>query len=810
MRAGSPRRGHRRWRLAIGWAAALSLPTGGLAGMGALAPQAAASTTAVTAAAASTATGQDPKATVVYRKLTLANGDTATVYSNGLAEVLTPGKRSVEYRVLPPSGMGVPGTASALPSRSRLLFDLSTAPASPYVAGDFEVVLVPSVTATAPRRTVSPAELSRLRRASARPGAAPSGPVPRYTTSAPLNRTLAAVGAGSMTQVFRGVPASTLDGMAAAARRNGTRLSLNRAYVVHVTSGTMATALAALSASPQVAYVSPDWTVAAMSTSPVTVPAATRRAAAAMAATMAGHRAAAPAAGGQGLPALPSNYALQASAQSLLNRPGMDWVPAYEALESRYHQLPGTGETITDVSLGDLDSAGLPPSDPCSFWSSVFGPTTIVQNGQRYLDLPSMPLIPTWTASSSATLNPTGEVCGVDPYDTEIGLDFTMMAPLPHQMQRPGAIGSGLTDLLGIAPGANYRLVVPSSTSGSITSVDAAFLAAARQSPRPNVITASLGFGLDAYGFPSRYLEDDPLTEALISALVHEYHINVSVSANDGLRTATNAAVSPTGGSAATNVALPGSAPTNLNDVELSTVPSRVPDSGSIDAGGTTLDDIFAAPPQNPANAGLAAQQAFPEVRWDGFTSFSSGFGTRVNVSAPADNVLGLEHAFGGSATSVSVVDIGGTSASAQEVGAAAAVVQQAARLAGNAAIAGNPLALRSYLERTGTAVPSVPQADQNINVGPQVDLGRAVRLLLGGQPSPGVARVAVAQRQTIGGFGAFFTTGTDPAAISLAGYGQNALVTIAPDWVGMPPGASYRLSAVSATGGRTPLASGP
>src|SRR5205807_8200368 len=115
-------------------------------------------------------------------------------------------------------------------------------------------------------------------------------------------------------------------------------------------------------------------------------------------------------------------------------------------------------------------------------------------------DWPSMPLIPTYTASSAGVLDPGGETCGDDPQLAEIGLDFSMMAPLPHQLQRPDEPGSGLTDLLGIAPGASYRLVVPADPGGLVSDVDAAFLAAATQTPRPDVITASLAFGLDAYG----------------------------------------------------------------------------------------------------------------------------------------------------------------------------------------------------------------------------------------------------------------------------------------------------------------------
>jgi hypothetical protein len=388
-----------------------------------------------------------------------------------------------------------------------------------------------------------------------------------------------------------------------------------------------------------------------------------------------------------------------------------------------------------------------------------------------------------------------------------------MMAPLPHNLQRPGDTGSGLTDLLGIAPGAKYRLVVTSDSTGASTSVDQSFLAAAQQTPRPNVITASLAFGLDSEGFPSRFLEDDPLTEALISSITRQYHVIVSVSANDGLRTSTNAAVSPSGGSAATNVTATGSTPTNINSIQFSTGPSADFDSGSIDSGGTTLDDIAAAPPQDPANAALASQHAFAETRYDGYGSFSSGYGSRVNVSAPSDNLVAFEHTFGGAPDAVTVDNIGGTSGSSQEIGAAAAVVQQAARLAGDTSVATNPLTLRSELEKTGTPVPAVPQADTNLNVGPQVNLGDAVSSVLataGVSLAPGVARVAVEQRQPYDGYlNQVISTNTDPSAISLAGIDQNAYLTISPDWVALPSGSTYRLSVAKSTGGNRTLGTG-
>ncbi|HEY1917281.1 MAG TPA: hypothetical protein VGH27_17085 [Streptosporangiaceae bacterium] len=744
---------------------------------------------AATPASASGGSAQrTAKPTVVYRDLKLVNGDTATVYSSGLAEIFNPARTKVEYRNVTPTGDAATGTAASLPSKPQLIFDLVKAPAQAYVPGEYEMVLANTVSATQQTRLVPRAALARHE-------------VADYTTNSTFNRLLASLGVDQMSAVFPAAAAQKLKPQAG-------QLNLAKAYVLHVTSSAEPAALDALTGSASVAYAAPDWTVSTTATNPVTVPAATVAAAKASAQRMAAQPAKRTDAA---LPALPANYALSSSEQSLLNRPGVNWAPAYEQLESKYHQLPGTGEIITDVSLTDLTSAGIPSTDPCYGYESAYGPTSIIQNGQRYIDWPSMPLIPAWTSSVSGALDPTGEVCGEDPQNEEVGLDFAMMAPLPHNLQRPGESGSGLTDLLGIAPGAKYRLVVTSDSTGATTSIDQSFLAAAQQTPKPNVITASLAFGLDSEGFPSRFLEDDPLTESLLYSIVHQYKIVVSVSANDGLRTSTNAPVSPSGGSAATNVAKPGSTPSNLNSIQFSTGPSSDYDSGSIDAGGTTLDDISAAPPQNAESATLASQHAFPETRYDGYGSFSSGYGSRVNVSAPSDNLVAFEHTFGGAADAVTVDNIGGTSGSSQEVGAAAAVVQQAARLAGNTSLADNPLGLRSELEKTATAVPATGQQDTKLNVGPQVNLGNAVSAVLGSSMPAGVARVAVEQRQAYPGYlNEVFSTNTDPSAISLAGVDQDAYITLSPDWVGLPAGATYRLSVSKATGGSKQLGTGP
>ena len=262
---------------------------------------------------------------------------------------------------------------------------------------------------------------------------------------------------------------------------------------------------------------------------------------------------------------------------------------AYSLLQNRFGQLPGAGEVITNVSIGDLtDQTMADAGDP---YVQFFGPTTIVQNGQRYLDLPSMPLIPTYTAGPSGTLDPLGSTENEDPALGEVMLDFGVMAPLPHDAAAPLDLGSGVTDLLGIAPGAQYRLVVPQQPT--FDQIAVALLAAAQQTPRPNVITASLGFGTDAFGFPGRYLEDDPILQTVIASIVQQYHIVVTISANDGTRLFTPTAVGPDGGSTATNTTRDPGATTDINDDQTSTTPTQVLDSGAIAVGGTTLDDTL-------------------------------------------------------------------------------------------------------------------------------------------------------------------------------------------------------------------------
>ena len=621
------------------------------------------------------------------------------------------------------------------------------------------------------------------------------------TTNASVNSALAKVGAVSVQPMFPDLSATDAAQLTASARSRlgASALDLSKIVLVNLKSGNADTAAKILAATPGVTSALPDLQVTTMSTPPSPLPTALINDAQAAARTMRADKASSAAPG----EALPTNFGLADSAQSYLNAGGVDAMGAYSLLEKRFGQLPGTGEVITNVSLGDLTDESM--ADAGDQYVQANGPTTIIQNGQRYLDLPSMPLIPTYVADPNGKLNPLGSTEGQDPSLGEVMLDFSVMAPLPHNLQRPSAVGSGLTDLLGIAPGAKYRLVVPSEPTYDQIAV--ALLSAAQQNPRPNVITASLGFGTDASGFPSRYLEDDPVLQTVIASIVQRYHIVVTIAANDGTRLYTPAAVGPDGGSTPTNVTRDPRAATNINDDQYSTTPSEVLDSGAIAVGGTTLDDITAVSPQT--GGPLSTNPTFATTRTDGGGNFSSGFGSRINVSAPSDGIVSFEHTppggTQGTPQEVTPVLTGGTSASAPMTAAAAAIVLQAARLTGQSM---SPEDVRSLLEKTGRQVATPPQIDQSLNVGRQIDITAAVSAVLGNarqQPQGGssttIVRLSVAHRQEIGALGGEFIEYTDPNMISLTDQsyqsngviqtleGLNGPVTIGADVTGLPIG---------------------
>jgi hypothetical protein len=490
---------------------------------------------------------------------------------------------------------------------------------------------------------------------------------------------------------------------------------------------------------------------------------------------------------------VPTNAGLTTSLQSYLNAQGVDAVGAFHDTDAYLHALPGTGQIITNVSIGDLTDQSMAGDG----YVDTYGPTTIVKNGQRYLDVPSMPLIPTYVADNDAHLDATGSTEGQDPTLGEVLLDFSMMAPLPHDRQRPEATGDGVTDLLGIAPGAGYRLVIPKEPS--FEGINAALRAAAAQTPRPSVITASLGFGTDgSLGFPSRWLEDDPTIRATLADIVGS-GIAVVVSSNDGTRLALPVSVGPDGGSTPTNLTTSASAQTDIDDVTPTTTPSLVKDTGVISAGSTTLDDTLAS---SDIRNGV-----YPTTRYDGSTAYSSGFGSRVDLATPGDNLPAFEHVCTKSpcgAQDVGVVLSGGTSASAPMIAAAVADVLQAAKATHQTL---TPRQVRDLLVATARPVAQTPQTDQALHVGPQLDVTAAVEKVLshGFAILSSAVRMSVAQRQLLPSTSAtYFEEDTDPAAIDLAGpadangnlSGQNAVspITFGLDMTGDRAGITYRL----------------
>ncbi|WP_189316567.1 S8 family serine peptidase [Streptomyces brasiliensis] len=480
---------------------------------------------------------------------------------------------------------------------------------------------------------------------------------------------------------------------------------------------------------------------------------------------------------------LPANQGLATSFQSYLNSGGVNAVGAFQDTATQLDALPGKGQIVTNVSLGDLTDRGM--ADAGDGYVRAYGPTTVLKDGRRYLDYPSLPLIPTYTSDAKGHLDPAGATEGQDPNLAEVLLDFSMMAPLPHDRQRPEATGSGVTDLLGIAPGAQYRLVVPEEASAE--GIATALRAAAAQKPRPDVITASLGFGTDgSIGFPSRWLEDDPTIRDTLRSIV-DSGIVVVVSSNDGTRLGLPVSVGPDGGSTPTNVTSKTAAQTSIDDVAPTTTPSLVRDTGVIAAGGTTVDDTLTSDDTRTA--------VYPTTRYNGSAGYSSGFGSRVDLAAPGDNLPSLIH----TADGPSVVLNGGTSASAPMIAAAAANVLAAAEATGQRL---SPRQVRDLLVDTGRPLARPPQADQDLHMGPQLDVTAAVEKVLsrGHAVTPSAVRLSVAERQLLSVTPTTsFVEATDPDAIDLSGpggTGQNAVspITFGLDLTGAHDGLTYRL----------------
>lgn len=757
----------------------------------------------------------------------LRDGRRVSVSRYGIATVYNKSGRPVETRwlpasVVPDAPVGTGDYSQQIDGLAKYLMrPVNPAPYAPdRVVVVFEDGAAPAVDSQAtPKQT-----LSAMR--SAKSAQQRAALAPRYTNDTAINSAFAQLGVTRVNRLFASFDRSRLSMLRQTAQSRMQRPLLNiaNAYSIAISAGTPAAAVRALRKLPGIAYVSPDWRVAPLAPIPHALPGAVRRelqSIDARATKTAMALRTQSAAGDTSATSVPSNYSEATSYQSLMDASGIDATTAYQEVVEQFHQLPGTGEIITNVSIGDIfakeDAAGVfSAGNPCPTMVGYYGAITHMIGGQRYLDWPGMPLIPAYAADQNGHIDPKYTNCTAGSIG-EFALDFSMMAPLPDDRQRPEERGfKEIGDLIGIAPGAQYRLVVPADNAGYdpfsnlgalLSSLDATFLAAAQQSPAPNVITASLGPNFDGYGFSSRFMEDDPLSQSVIASIVNGMNIVVCISSGDGTRSFTPAAIGPSGGSTATERATDVSQTTSLNDIAFSTVPSMDLDSGAIDVGGTTLNDIFSAPPYDPRYASLANTLAFPETRYNGMQALSSGFGSRVDISAPSDNVMALDKPLASLYDTMEPTITGGTSASAPEVAAGAAVALQVARLTGHPF--SSALAVRDFLVHTATPVAQPAMTDRPLNVGPQLNVRQAVETLLanaGIHLNPRVERVAVAQRRNLAPtLDSIFFTATSPANVKLDGidYGHGDgpdgsgftdWITIAPDWQAVPPNATFSL----------------
>ena len=494
-----------------------------------------------------------------------------------------------------------PGRGLGPAAQAAAILDNTAGQPVPASASNAKLVKATQRTGVVPHSVIAVLSGTSLTGQALQRGSAALAP---RTSNAAVNAALSRLGATSIQPLFSGLSSGTAQALSSAARQRigGQALNLGDIVLVDV-KGSAVAAAARLAATSGISLAEPDRYVETMDTGGQVISSGTvpRTGAGPAGLQAADVRAVTP-----GSALLPANYAFESSLDSYLNAQGDDVGGAYATLKDKFGQLPGTGETITNISVGDLTDASMKDSEV-----ATYGPDTLLQNGQRYIDLPTMRLIPAYVAEPDGSLSGTASVEGTgDPVLGEIGLDFSVMAPRPDGDQRAGDTGSGLTDLLGIAPGASYRLVVPATPT--LSEIAQAFLAAVTQQSPPDVITASLGFGTDVQGFPSRYLEDDPLMETVIAAIVQHYGITVVDSANDGTRLYTPAAVGPDGGATPTGIARTASAVTNIDGDQNSTTPSEVINSGSIDAGATTTDDTLAVPPR-----GARQRLAQPDVHRD-------------------------------------------------------------------------------------------------------------------------------------------------------------------------------------------------
>jgi hypothetical protein len=626
-------------------------------------------------------------------------------------------------------------------------------------------------------RTAVAAQHGRIstRRADALAANLPAAAVANETRR--VNTILAGLHATSLRHLFTNIPAAQLEAARARAMKSSGRYLTDLTQVYQVTfdpsinDGDAANRLASSglvwTAMPDIKYSVPVHDEKGAATSTSTASKLLNRTTKAAASTA-------------DAAALPVNYSYLTDGQSYYDAASNDVTGAITELAKTFHKTPGQGEYITNISLGTIDDS-----------------STVVENGQRYLEQTGFPRIPAYLSHQACTTDSGGTQSCSDILDgdgtntsdgqgdlTEVLLDFSVMAPPPRgdsrvpNPQPPGQLG----EILGGAYGANYRLINP-LVNGTPDFVGAWLGAGFLQSPRPTAINASIGDGLGG-DFPSEFFEAETLIRDIVTTLVQGQDIFVTISSGDG-QDNTDAAGPPDGSSGDYNVTNNAALSPDLDATDLTdpnftylwtSEPRLIPDSGSTDAGGTTLNDIFNSSPNNwLISTRTRHTQTTTETRWTGQQNFHAGVGNRVNLAAPADDVLYLAQVEDGNGNPVDPISvepelIGGTSASSPEIAGAAAVLRQVAALSGHPLTA---VQTRNLLAATGhqNALPTFDLAHHT--VGTVLDLTAAVNAVLARahvHGTPEFVRMTVADRKAIpynNGYGRGFYTDTpqDPVA---------------------------------------------
>jgi hypothetical protein len=364
---------------------------------------------------------------------TLGDGRVVTVYTDGRAVIAPPrtsstnpraafkgrlamvSRRTIQVALSSVRYGSLNGTITP-PQRHKILSDLEHPP-QPYVPGRVIVAFNPGVTIPQDLDTLTPADALTLRKAV---GANRRDISPHpFTTDARTNLSLMHLGVDRTERLFSKIDRGTLTSMRsrAEARAGHPLVAFDNAFALHVGASSVSNAVRTLRSLPAVAYVSPDYTVDSMISQRTPLPPTALKELSGLRRPVKTFGRATKSISAAATPTIPTNTAISFDLQALLNAPGVDAVAAFDEIGQRFSQLPGAGEIITNVGLGDADdaSAGTNPSDPCYDYVAYGAPTTHVIGGQRYLDFPSLPLIPVWVSDQNGDLSPTAEVCGVDP-----------------------------------------------------------------------------------------------------------------------------------------------------------------------------------------------------------------------------------------------------------------------------------------------------------------------------------------------------------------------------------------------------------